>query len=251
MRLTTAVVACSASFLLSAQGKESTEITDSGMVVLHWFTSGDLSTKAWMDANNSWGHSWAYNKLGDVIFDRQTRRVGGHASVDYRYHPNGAVSRADYSTMPDGGIQWYKSTTTFDTAGVQTGFSEQGWDNKGPMRPQVSPNLLPAPPAPKPKVVHEQRLFVNEYFVVARKNCRVQLRPKHPGPGAKNMDATLLKGDTLRGGMYSLGERFDPPLGQVAITASNRRGKPKFKVVRTDSVQVSAEHRRWYLIVGR
>ncbi|HRN37158.1 MAG TPA: hypothetical protein PLL18_09650, partial [Flavobacteriales bacterium] len=70
-------------------------------------------------------------------------------------------------------------------------------------------------------------------------------------PAAKNLDATLLKGDTLRGGTYSLGERFDPPLGQVGITATNRRGKPKFKVLRVDSVQMNAEHRQWYVIVGR
>lgn len=249
MRTATAIVACTAALLLSAQGRESTVKTDTGTVVLHWFTTGQLSTKAWMDADNRWGHSWAYNTQGAVIYDQPTRRIAGHASVDYRYHPNGAVSRADYSTMPDAGIQWYQSTTTFDTAGVQTGFSEEGEDNYGPIRPHVFP--APAPPAYKQEEVREQRMYTNEYFVVARKNCRVQLRPKQPSPAAKNMDATLLKGDTLRGGTYSLGERFDPPLEQVAVTATDRRGKPKYKVLRTDSVQVTAEHRRWYVIVGK
>lgn len=252
MRTTTTLLACTASLLLSAQGKESTVKTDTGTVVLHYFTTGQLSSKAWMDTDNRWGHSWAYTKQGKVIFDRQTRRIGGHASVDFRYHPNGAVSRADYSTMPDGGIQWYKSTTTFDTVGGQAGFSEQGWDNEGPLHPGiVKPERTVPKPASPTKTVREQHLFTNEYFVVARKNCRVQLRPKQTSPAAKNVDATLLKGDTLRGGMYSLGERFDPPLGQVDIKATNRRGKPKYKVLRTDSVQVSAEHRRWYMIVGR
>lgn len=252
MRIALAILACTAPLLLSAQGKESPVKTDTGTVVLHYFTTGQISTKAWMDADDRWGHSWAYNRQGKVIFDRQTRRIGGHASVDFRYHPNGAVSRADYSTMPDGGIQWYKSTTTFDTEGVQTGFSEQGRDNQGPLHPGiVKPERTVPKPAAPTRTVREQRLFTNEYFVVARKNCRVQLRPKQPSPAAKNLDATLLKGDTLRGGTYSLGERFDPPLGQVGITATNRRGKPKYKVLRVDSVQVNAEHRRWYLIVGR
>ena len=48
-----------------------------------------------------------------------------------------------------------------------------------------------------------------------------------------------------------MGERFGPPIEQVAVTATNRRGKPKYKVLRVDSVQVNAAHRRWYLIVGR
>jgi hypothetical protein len=252
MRIATTLLACTASLLLTAQGKESTMKTDTGTVVLHWFTTGQLSSKAWMDVDNRWGHSWAYDRSGKVIFDRQTRRIGGHASVDFRYHPNGAVSRADYSTMPDGGIQWYKSTTTFDTAGVQAGFSEQGWDNEGPLHPGiVKPERTVPKPAIPTKTVMEQHLFTNEYFVVARKNCRVQLRPKQPSPAAKNMDATLLKGDTLRGGTYSMGERFDPPLGQVDVKATNRRGKPKYKVLRTDSVQVGPEHRRWYLVIGR
>lgn len=252
MRIATTLLACTASLLLTAQGKESTMKTDTGTVVLHWFTTGQLSSKAWMDVDNRWGHSWAYDRSGKVIFDRQTRRIGGHASVDFRYHPNGAVSRADYSTMPDGGIQWYKSTTTFDTAGVQTGFSEQGWDNEGPLHPGiVKPERTVPKPAIPTKTVMEQHLFTNEYFVVARKNCRVQLRPKQPSPAAKNMDATLLRGDTLRGGTYSMGERFDPPLGQVDVKATNRRGKPKYKVLRTDSVQVGPEHRRWYLVIGR
>lgn len=249
MRIPTCLLACTASLLLSAQGPESTVKTDTGTVVLHRFTTGQLSSKAWMDADNRWGHSWAYDRTGKVIFDRQTRKVGGHASVDFRYHPDGAVSRAVYSNMPDGGIQWYKITTTFDTAGVQTGFSEEGRDNDGPIRPHVSP--APAPPAYKQEEVREQQMFTNEYFVVARKNCRVQLRPKQTSPAAKDMDATLLKGDTLHGGAYSMGERFDPPLQHVAVTATNRRGKPKYKVVRVDSVQVNDERRRWYLIVGR
>ncbi|MBS1567901.1 MAG: hypothetical protein JST45_00525 [Bacteroidetes bacterium] len=253
MRYPSTLLAWALTVFTFAQGTEKTMHTDSGTVQLHWFTTGELSTKAWTDADNRWGHSWAYDRKGQVIFDRQTRRIGGHASVDYRYHPNGGISRADYSTMPDGGIQWYESTTTFDEDGKQTGFSERGLDNDGPMRPHVTVPADPPSPVPayKQEEVHEQRLFTNEYFVVARKNCRVQLRPKQPGPAAENIDATLLKGDTLRGGTYSMGERFDPPLGQVAVIATNRRGKPKYKVLRTDSVQVSAEHRRWYMIVGR
>ena len=250
MRIATTLLACTASLLLTAQGKESTVKTDTGTVVLHWFTTGQLSSKAWMDADNRWGHSWAYDHSGKVIFDRQTRKVGGHASVDFRYHANGAVSRADYSTAPDGGIQWYRSTTTFDPDGKQTRFSEEGQDNDGPIRPHVSPPPARAPRTYKQEEVRDQRMYTNEYFVVARRNCRVQLRPKQTSPAAKALDATLLKGYTLRGGTYSMGERFSPPMEQVAVTATNRHGKPKYKVVRVDSVQVNAEHRRWYLIIG-
>ncbi len=230
---------------LWAQGTEKTATTDTGTVTLHFFVGGGISTKAWTDTTGRWGRCRAYNKHGAVIYEQQTRNVGGHATVWFRYHPNGGISRAEYSTMPDGGIQWYRSITTFDTAGNQTGFWEEGRDNQGPMGPRLAPA-----PAPK-QAVRVQHLYTNEYFVVARKNCRVQLRPQQTGPDAKNLDATLLKGDTLRGGIYSLGERFGPPLAHVAITATDRRGRPKYKVLRVDSVQVNAAHRRWYLVVGR
>lgn len=244
MRLTSTLFSLISSLLVCAQGKEMTLRTDSGTLQLHYFTTGQLSSRAWMDADNRWGHSWAYNRQGEVIFDRQTRGFAGHASVDYRYHPNGGISRADVSAAPDGGIQWYKSTTTFDTSGTQTGFSEAGYDHEGPIGPRVRP-------AYPQEEVREQRMFINEYYLVARKNCRVQIRPKQTSPGARDMDATLLKGDTLRGGTYSMGERFDPPFGHVAVTATNRRGKPKYKVTRVDSVQVNESLRRWYLILGR
>jgi len=236
-----------------AQGGEQVLATDSGRVVLHRFTTGQVSTKEWTDLNDRWGRSLAYRKDGGVIVDHQTRRFAGHASVHFAYHPNGAVSKAEFSEAPDGGIQWYRSTTTFDEAGNQTGFSEEGWDNDGPIGPRIIPSPGPGrePPAPKQEEVREQHMFINEYFVVARKNCRVRLRPKDPSPAARDIDATLLAGDTLRGGTYSMGERFDPPLEHVEVVATDRRGRPKFKVRRVDSVQVNDEHRRWYLIVGR
>ncbi|MBS1937923.1 MAG: hypothetical protein JSS84_08960 [Bacteroidetes bacterium] len=70
MRTATAFLAFSAPLLLSAQGKESTVKTDTGTVVLHYFTTGQLSTKAWMDTDNRWGHSWAYDRRGYVNFYR-------------------------------------------------------------------------------------------------------------------------------------------------------------------------------------
>ena len=126
MRTVPTFIALSTSLLLSAQGREQTVKTDTGTVILHWSTTGQLSSKAWMDVADRWGHSWAYDRSGRVIFERQTRKIGGHASVDFSYHPDGTVSKAEVSQAPDGGIQWYRSTTTFDTAGVQTGFTEQG-----------------------------------------------------------------------------------------------------------------------------
>ncbi len=239
-----AVIAIGMPLGLCAQGQEKTIATDTGTVVLHYFTAGGISTKAWTDSAGRWGRSSAYNKQGQVIFDRQTRRFAGHASVHFSYHANGAVSKAQVSEAPDGGIQWYRSTTSFDTAGNQTGFDEQGWDNEGPIGPRVAPVL-------RQTEVREQEMFTSEYFVVARKNCRVHVKPVEPSPAAKEISATMLRGDTLRGGMYSMGELWDDPLRHVTVTATGRNGKRKYRVAHVATVQVNKAHRRYYLILGR
>ncbi|HRH38049.1 MAG TPA: hypothetical protein PK760_06875, partial [Flavobacteriales bacterium] len=195
--------------LIRAQGKERTFNTDSGTVVIHYFTNGKVSTKAWMDKDNRWGRSWAYKSDGTVIVDHQTRRIAGHASVHFDYHPNGAVSKAEYSDAPDAGIQWYRSTTTFDEQGNQTGFTEQGHDNDGLIpRPELRMTQKPEVTIPQqPETVMEQRLFVTEVYAVnaSKYTCRLNVLAKHPGPALENSDHTMAPGDTIRIGMYTTG----------------------------------------------
>ncbi|MCB0773310.1 MAG: hypothetical protein KDB93_08040 [Flavobacteriales bacterium] len=250
MRYTSTLLFLTISVLAHAQGTVQRYTNDSGSFVLHRFTTGQISSREWMDLDNRWGRSWAYDRQGHVIYEQQTRRIAGHATVDFRYHPNGAVSRADYSTMPDGGIQWYESTTTFDENGKQTGFTEQGQDDHGP----VPGPTVPGAPKHYPKeIVQEQRLFTNEYFVVNgyRKPVRLKLQPKQTSPAAKDIDATLLHGDTLRGGTYSMGEQWVEPLSQVVVNVRPAKGRKKLAISRTDTVQVSPEHRRYFLVIGR
>ena len=126
------------SFTLSAQRPPRTFHTSNGTVVLHYFADGRVSTKESMDADGRWGHSWAYDRSGETIVDRATRTVAGHARVHFEYHPDGGVSKAEFSDAPDGGIQWYRSITTFDPEGRRTGFIEQGHDDDGPvLRPEL------------------------------------------------------------------------------------------------------------------
>ncbi|HRD51226.1 MAG TPA: hypothetical protein PKY96_01120, partial [Flavobacteriales bacterium] len=162
-----------------AQPKERTFKTDSGNVVMRYFARGQVSTKDWRDKDERWGRSWAYKRNGEVIFEGQTRRFAGHSSVHFSYHPNGAVSKVETSDAPDGGIQWHRSTTTFDDQGNKTGFGEDGRDNYGPIpRPSLRITTEPAPPAtPKPQqeVVACQRLFVNELLVVNPTSAAVRV----------------------------------------------------------------------------
>jgi hypothetical protein len=198
--------------------------TDSGLVVLHHLRNGMVSTLEWTDKDGRWGRARAFDQNGREIFAYQTRSIGGHATVRFSYHPNGAISKAEVSDAPDGGIQWYRSTTTFDEGGVRTGFSEQGHDDHGPIpgpgtvretRPALTPVKRPA----DQEVMTCQKLYVNEVFVVNRTNsaCRVKALAKAPSPALPSATYTLAPGDTVRLGTYSIGEAFAPPEQHVVL----------------------------------
>ena len=250
----------------AAQPKERTFSTDTGTVVVRYFTSGQVSTKEWRDKDDRWGRSWAYTKSGAVIFKGQTRRFAGHASVRFSYHPNGAVSKAETSDAADGGIQWHRSTTTFDEEGNRTGFWEEGRDDYGPLpRLTMPPRTFPPNPSDprepgQPGLVEPspppcQRLFVNEVFLVnaTRQAGKARVKALHPSPALKDSEHTLAPGDTVRLGSYSMGEAFAPPEKQVNVEVRralrNRRKVAAQGVLRTEQVQVGAEHRRYYLVV--
>ncbi|MDX9750643.1 MAG: hypothetical protein RBT71_06145 [Flavobacteriales bacterium] len=229
--------------------------TDTGTVVLHRFSTGEMSTLQWTDRDGRRGLARAFKPDGTVVFEVPTRRIAGHATVRFSYHPNGAVSRAEYSEAPDAGIQWYKSTTTFNEDGNRTGFTEQGRDNHGPL-PRLQ---APAPPPREPSigttdVVHCQRLFANELFVVnpGRFPVQVVATPRHPAPALPGGTFTLAPGDTVRIGTYSMGEVFPPWPEHVTIDIrrAKRNGTGnKVARTRTDAVRRGAEHRALYVVV--
>lgn len=227
--------------------------TDTGTVVLHYFKGGGVSTREWMDKDQRWGRSTAYTRDGRVLFEHQTRRIAGHATVHFSYHPNGGISKAEVSEAPDAGIQWYRSTTTFNEAGERTGFTEQGHDNYGPIPSVTVPTTERVPP-PVQEIVVEQRLFVNEVFVVnpTRYACRVQATPKAPSPALPGGSYTMAPGDTLRIGSYTMGEVFAPWPDHLSLHISQAVLKHKRTAVATtctDQVQADPERRRYYVVI--
>lgn len=233
--------------------------TDTGTVLLHFHVTGEVSTKEWMDADERFGLSTAYDRSGKEIFRYGTRRIGGHASVHFRYHPNGAVSKVETSDAPDGGIQWYKSTTSFDENGNRTGYSEYGRDNYGPIpRVTVQPREPYRPtelPHKEPEVAICQRMFTNEIFLVnaTRQAGKATVKVLRPSPALKDSEHTLAPGDTIRLGTYSVGERFAAPETELTVDVRrllrNRKRPAAQGQLRTTEVVVGPEHRRYYLVV--
>lgn len=90
---------------------------------IHYFQSNEVSALIVLSDNRE-GFAKAYSIDGKEIYSKSIRRFGGHESVEFRHFESGGVKEANYSSAPDGGIQWYKSTTYFDEVGNVTGFQE-------------------------------------------------------------------------------------------------------------------------------
>jgi hypothetical protein len=221
--------------------------TDTGLVVLHHHATGEVSTKEWMDTDERFGLTTAYDRSGKDIFRYGTRRIGGHASVHFSYHANGAVSKAEASDAPDAGIQWYRSTTTFDDQGNQTGFYQQSHEDLTTLRFHTGPD--------EPVLAYCQKLFTNEVFLVnaTRQAGKATVKVMRPSPALKNSEHTLAPGDTVRLGSYSVGERFAAPDTELTVEtrrALRNRKKPEAPgVLRTDNAPVDDTTQRWYLVI--
>ncbi len=237
-----------------AQGRVRTVETDSGTAVLHYFTTGELSAIERMDTEDHWGRSIAYTKDGRTVFETQTRKVGGHARVNFSFHANGGISKAEVSDAPDGGIQWYRSTSTYDENGERTGFTEQGHDDDG-LIPRPTAWMLPMPETPEvpppQEVVQEQRLFVNEVYVTNGSGWPIEIKvePKEPSPALQGSQFVLPVGETMLVGSYGVGETFVSPVQRMKITGTvtTRRGKQKqVGVLMMEKRQVDPERMAWF-----
>lgn len=259
MRLSISFAFLAIAELLFAQGRTRTVESDSGRVVLHYFTTGQLSTEEWTDQDDRFGRSRAFKRDGTIIVEHGTRRIAGHASVHFQYHPNGAVSKAEFSDAPDAGIQWYESTTTFDDQGNRTDFREQGHDDlefiprPGTTFTQPAETFTPTEePVREPAVASCQKLFVNEVFVVnsTRETAVIRCTPKRPSPVLPSGEHLLAGKDTLRLGSYTVGERFEDPEGQLELRVMEAmflNQTPREAILRSYHMDLTREHRAYTL----
>lgn len=106
-----------------------------------------VSTKEIWDKEKRQGKSLAFNASGEQLYEFHLRSFGGHASTYVTYYPNGQVSKVEYSSAPDGGIQWYKETIKFDENGKQI----ERWVDQHPHEWHVEPTFQPTVPPIKIK----------------------------------------------------------------------------------------------------
>lgn len=99
--------------------------TDTLQVV--YFEHGQISAIQTTE-NNRQGVARAYNQKGELIYERHTRQYAGSASVQFSFHANKALRKADYLSHPDGGVQWLRITSLFSEEGELTNEIKDGYD---------------------------------------------------------------------------------------------------------------------------
>ena len=143
--------------------------------------NGKISTEEKWDLDKRFGSIRAFSNQGKELFFHYLRSVGGHASASLEYFPNGQVSKVHFSDAPDGGIQFYNSTTKFDESGNQTEFYETKYPNELEIQwvePVKMPEVVTEPKkeAPKQEVVECAAIAQTQYKIENTTSSRVKLK---------------------------------------------------------------------------
>lgn len=95
--------------------------------------SGEPSTIETWDKDKRWGSMSGFNSQGKQLFKYDLRSFAGHSSIYLQYYPNGQVKRAEYSSAPDGGIQFWRIVHGFDESGNQTEYYDMSQPDGHPV----------------------------------------------------------------------------------------------------------------------
>ncbi len=154
---------------------------DGGTKKICLHKNGIISTSETWDKDRHSGSIVAYNNKSEELFNHSLRNFGGHASVSIDYYPNGQVSKIYFSDAPDGGIQFYNSTTKFDENGNQTEFYETRYPYELQtilMEPEPKENPVKevVTETPKQEVVECAVLFKNFFEIQNATSSKVIIK---------------------------------------------------------------------------
>ncbi len=95
-----------------------------------YFENGDKASEKCYDEDMRRGNARVFDLDGNVIGEWELSRSGIYSSVNFSFHENGMIHKVRYSSHPDGGIQWFRSYTTYDKEGKKINYSEERHDDK-------------------------------------------------------------------------------------------------------------------------
>lgn len=136
------IIACAVLLSHQASCQYYTELPLTRCTMQYYQGTKSVSTSVCYDSIRRNGRAVVLNKSGDTTAQWHLRGYAGSASVHFDYHANGAPRKAHYSSQPDGGIQFYRETVTFD----QQGNVLDRWEEEYPHKLTVVPSEYIAKP---------------------------------------------------------------------------------------------------------
>lgn len=216
-----------------------------------YYKSGKISASQCFDKDNRWGEAKVFNTKGEVTYRKELRNVGGHSSVQFTYYDNGGVKKAEWSSAPDGGIQWYRSVAYFAEDGTLQHEDEDSYDRttqltvkpgyttspttktpdkEHPVPTKPAPPTTPTTPTPSPSETMEcAAIYASEYWYINKTKYRIKVVSQHFYYKDQQTTTLLMPGDTLKGGDLILAQMYDEPSKYYHFTASTISKKTSYK----------------------
>ncbi len=206
------------------------------------FTNGKISVKECMDEKGMRGKTIAYNMKGEVIGEWSISRMHMLSSVYFTFHANGGVYKAHYSSHPDAGIQWYKSTTEFNDKGEQISFMEHSHDDH--LKIFAPKPSYPNPPKPdsieytlNPQVKKTETtkvekeimkcavIYASELWLDNRTSQNLVVAWHSVSDTTYKANVTLPKGQRTKVCERILAEQYEAPLQYFTLKITTASGK--------------------------
>lgn len=145
-----------------------------------YFKNKNISSVETWDKDNRSG-KFEYFKLdGTKIHEFYLRKFGGHASVYPEYYPGGQIKKIEYSSAPDGGIQFYRESRSYDEQGNQVDFWKMDYPYEHLEVPFTVPVVDTIKPEKKPEVIICAIPYLTTLKIInsTQVNQQVQLKPR-------------------------------------------------------------------------
>jgi hypothetical protein len=246
--------AISCSWLCLSQTKDT-------IFIIRYHQNKKIATKEVKLSNDQlWGYAKAFDQQGKEIYLMHTRRVAGHATVDFSYYPSGAVRQAHFTSHPDGGIQWSDIAHHFDENGKITEEIDASSDDYGHYRVRIdSPYQLDTikhpvsppvvVPSKKQEVIRCAEIYSTEIYLINATGKTRKYKASSIGAPLveEKLEGEIIANDTLKLGSYIDAQLFTHPKERLKVEISGRKND-FFQFFLEEPKQEGISNRKYYLI---
>jgi hypothetical protein len=191
------------------------------------FKNGKVATSTCYNEDRYRGISTAYNLKGEKIGEWSLSRMHQLSSVHFSFHSNGGVYKAEYSSHPDAGIQWYRNVTTYNEQGEKIHFWEQSHDDRTTiMEPTFQQHTVEPIKVPsKPETIACAILYISELWIDNRLSQNIKVIWASKIHKEQKGSITISKGKKAKVVEWLMAEIYETPMPYFDINVVSTSGK--------------------------